>query len=90
VVRAKTGTLGNVATLAGYLGRPDGVLIVSLMYNGTRPATARQEEWRIFRTLGAEGITIPAEQEVDGEPVQLGGDDAELPPPVSVNLPTQP
>jgi D-alanyl-D-alanine carboxypeptidase/D-alanyl-D-alanine-endopeptidase (penicillin-binding protein 4) len=87
VVRAKTGTLGNVATLAGYLGRPDGVLIVSLMYNGSRPATARQEEWRIFRTLGAEGITIPAEHEVDGEPAQLGGDDAELPPPVRVDLP---
>ena len=90
VVRAKTGTLGNVATLAGYLGRPDGVLIVSLMYNGGRPQAARQEEWRIFRTLGAEGITIPAEHEVDGEPAQLGGDDAELPPPVAVTVPGQP
>lgn len=31
VVRAKTGTLGQVATVSGYLGRPDGVLLISLM-----------------------------------------------------------
>lgn len=61
VVRAKTGTLGNVSTLVGYLGRPDGVLLISLMYNGGRVASARQAQWRLFRTLGAEGIIIPAD-----------------------------
>ncbi len=72
VVRAKTGTLGNVSTLVGYLGRPDGVLLISLMYNGGRVAAARQAQWRLFRTLGAEGIVIPADSlDVDG---RLGGD----------------
>ena len=36
VVHAKTGTLDEVATLAGYLARQDGVLVISLMYNGRR------------------------------------------------------
>ncbi len=44
VVRAKTGTLGQVSTVVGYLGAPDGVLLVTLMYNGRaalgRPAGA--------------------------------------------------
>jgi D-alanyl-D-alanine carboxypeptidase/D-alanyl-D-alanine-endopeptidase (penicillin-binding protein 4) len=53
IVRAKTGTLGDVSTLAGYLGRADGVLLISLMYNGPRAATARQQQWRLFRLLGA-------------------------------------
>lgn len=59
VVRAKTGTLGNAATLAGYLGTPDGVLVFSLMYNGPRVYDARQQQWRLFRTLGATGVVIP-------------------------------
>lgn len=61
VVRAKTGTLGQVATVVGYLGRQDGVLLVSLMYNGRRPWTARQQQWRLFRLLGADGVVIPAD-----------------------------
>ncbi len=81
VVRAKTGTLGNVSTLVGYLGRPDGVLVVSLMYNGGYSHTARQEQWKLFRTLGADAVQIPAEEALTEEPEQLGGED-EAPPPV--------
>jgi D-alanyl-D-alanine carboxypeptidase/D-alanyl-D-alanine-endopeptidase (penicillin-binding protein 4) len=59
IVRAKTGTLGDVANVVGYLGRPEGVLVISLMYNGTRVYSARQEQWKLFRLLGAEGTLIP-------------------------------
>ena len=79
VVRAKTGTLGDVATLSGYLGRPDGVLVISLMYNGPRVHAARQQQWKLFRLLGAEGVIIPQDTlDIAG---QLGGD-AGVPPPV--------
>lgn len=61
VVRAKTGTLGNVSSLVGYLGRPDGVLLVSLIYNGPRVYDARQAQWRLFRELGAEGVVVPGD-----------------------------
>ena len=79
VVRAKTGTLGNVSALVGYLGRPEGVLVVTLMYNGGWSHTARQEQWRLFRTLGADAVQIPADESPDVEPAQLGGED-EAPP----------
>jgi len=72
VVRAKTGTLGNVATLVGYLGRSDGVLLISLMYNGSQVHAARQAQWSLFRTLGADGVVIPSDSldadVVGGEP----------------------
>lgn len=58
VVHAKTGTLDRVATLAGYLGRRDGVLVISLMYNGPRIHAARAAEWELFRLLGAEGVDL--------------------------------
>ena len=58
VVHAKTGTLDRVATLTGYLGRDDGVLVVSLMYNGRRIGHARAAEWELFRLLGAEGVAL--------------------------------
>jgi|KBSSwiStaDraftv2_1062776.scaffolds.fasta_scaffold06029_7 D-alanyl-D-alanine carboxypeptidase/D-alanyl-D-alanine-endopeptidase (penicillin-binding protein 4) len=77
IVRAKTGTLGDVATLTGYLGRPDGVLVISLMYNGPRVHTARQQQWKLFRLLGAEGVIIPQDSlDIAG---QLGSSGAEPP-----------
>ncbi len=84
VVRAKTGTLGNVSTLVGYLGRPEGVLVVTLMYNGGYSYTARQEQWRLFRTLGADAVQIPEDTSLDIEPVQLGGDDEAPPAPAPI------
>ncbi len=78
VVRAKTGTLKNVSTLVGYLGRPEGTLLVSLMYNGSRPGAARQAQWRLFRELGADGVMIPADTST-AEPPQLGGDETTPP-----------
>jgi D-alanyl-D-alanine carboxypeptidase/D-alanyl-D-alanine-endopeptidase (penicillin-binding protein 4) len=69
VVHAKTGTLDHVAALAGYLGRPDGVLVVSMMYNGRRIHLARAGEWELFRLLGAEGVDLSGALET-----QMGGD----------------
>jgi PBP4 family serine-type D-alanyl-D-alanine carboxypeptidase len=73
VVRAKTGTLGQVSSLVGYLGRPEGTLLVSLLYNGGRPNAARQEQWKLFRLLGADGVVIPADT-TSAEPAQMGGE----------------
>jgi D-alanyl-D-alanine carboxypeptidase/D-alanyl-D-alanine-endopeptidase (penicillin-binding protein 4) len=58
VVHAKTGTLDEVATLAGYLARPDGLLVLSLMYNGKRIGPARAAEWEVFRLLGADAVDL--------------------------------
>jgi hypothetical protein len=69
VVHAKTGTLDNAATLAGYLGRPDGVLVISLMYNGRRIGPARAAEWELFHLLGGEGVELGGALET-----QMGGD----------------
>ena len=60
-MRAKTGTLGQVSTVVGYLGRPEGTLLISLMYNGRRPYAARQAQWKLFRELGANGVVIPTD-----------------------------
>jgi D-alanyl-D-alanine carboxypeptidase/D-alanyl-D-alanine-endopeptidase (penicillin-binding protein 4) len=60
VVHAKTGTLDEVATLAGYLGRPDGLMVLSLMYNGRRTGAARAAEWEVFRLLGADAVDLAA------------------------------
>jgi PBP4 family serine-type D-alanyl-D-alanine carboxypeptidase len=78
VVRAKTGTLGRVSTLVGYLGRPEGTLVVSLMYNGSRPGAARRAQWNLFRLLGANGVVIPADTTM-AEPPQLGSDETAAP-----------
>lgn len=59
VVRAKTGSLNNTSTLVGYLGRPEGILVVAAMYNGPRTSNARQAQWELFRNLGVEGVVIP-------------------------------
>ena len=73
VVRAKTGTLQQVSTVVGYLGTSEGVLLVSLMYNGTHPWAARQAQWKLFRELGADGVVIPTDS-VPAPPVQMGSD----------------
>jgi D-alanyl-D-alanine carboxypeptidase/D-alanyl-D-alanine-endopeptidase (penicillin-binding protein 4) len=73
VVRAKTGTLRRVSTIVGYLGRPDGVLTISLMYNGPRPNAARRAQWQLFRQLGANGVVVP-EEFGERDPIQLGAD----------------
>jgi D-alanyl-D-alanine carboxypeptidase/D-alanyl-D-alanine-endopeptidase (penicillin-binding protein 4) len=73
VVRAKTGTLQQVSTVVGYLGTSEGVLLVSLMYNGNRPWAARQAQWQLFRDLGADGVVIPTDS-VPAPPVQMGSD----------------
>jgi D-alanyl-D-alanine carboxypeptidase/D-alanyl-D-alanine-endopeptidase (penicillin-binding protein 4) len=86
VVRAKTGTLGNAATLAGYLGHQDGVLLVSLMYNGASVYAARQHQWKLFRMLGAQGVVIPGDSVAVVE--ALGGDPLE--PPDTLPTPTLP
>jgi serine-type D-Ala-D-Ala carboxypeptidase/endopeptidase (penicillin-binding protein 4) len=78
VVRAKTGTLGRVSTVVGYLGRPEGTLLVSLMYNGSRPGAARRAQWNLFRLLGANGVVIPADTSL-AEPPQLGGEQTAAP-----------
>jgi serine-type D-Ala-D-Ala carboxypeptidase/endopeptidase (penicillin-binding protein 4) len=78
VVRAKTGTLGEVSTVVGYLGGADGVLLVSLMYNGRRPWAARQAQWQLFRDLGADGVVIPTDS-TPAPPVQMGGDALDRP-----------
>jgi hypothetical protein len=78
VVRAKTGTLNDVTTVVGYLGRSKGTLLVSLMYNGKKTTAARKQQWELFRRLGADGVAIPAiaDSLVDGE-LQLGGESRE-------------
>ena len=58
VVHAKTGTLDRVAALAGYLGRRDGILVISMIYNGRRIHAARAAQWELFRLLGAEGVEL--------------------------------
>ncbi len=61
VVRAKTGTLTDVVTLVGYLGREDGTLIIAAMYNGGAQYSARQAQWDLFRRLGAHGVVVPTD-----------------------------
>ena len=78
VVRAKTGTLAQASTLVGYLGRPEGTLLVSLMYNGSRPGAARRAQWKLFQDLGANGMVIPADT-TTLEPPQLGSDETTTP-----------
>jgi hypothetical protein len=53
------------------------VLLISLMYNGPRVSTARAEQWRLFRLLGADGVAIPQDTvEISG---QLGSENREPP-----------
>lgn len=72
VMRAKTGTLDSVSALAGYLGRRDGVLVISTIYNGPRSRTAKRQQWNLFRLLGADGVNLAQAAESE---TQLGGDE---------------
>ena len=76
VVRAKTGSLNNTSTLVGYLGRPEGMLVVAAMYNGPRTSNARQAQWALFRSLGVEGVVIPPAAVDDQIDVTFGGEAA--------------
>jgi D-alanyl-D-alanine carboxypeptidase len=73
-MRAKTGTLDSVSALTGYLGRRDGVLVISTIYNGPRSRAAKRQQWNLFRLLGAGGVDL-AQAEAETE-TQLGGEDA--------------
>lgn len=79
VVRAKTGTLSGVATLAGYLGRREGTYIVVLMFNGGRTHRARAAQWQLFRVLGGDGVIIPTDTDFGPE---VAADTNETPAPV--------
>jgi len=73
VVHAKTGTLDHVAAVAGYLGRADGVLVVSLLYNGPRTGSARAAQWELFHLLGADGVSLPSALITQMGGPQMGG-----------------
>lgn len=70
VLRAKTGTLANVAALSGYLGRPDGVLVFSLIYNGGRTTAARRAQWSLLKVLGARGAVRPEDFELPSDSME--------------------
>jgi D-alanyl-D-alanine carboxypeptidase/D-alanyl-D-alanine-endopeptidase (penicillin-binding protein 4) len=76
VVRAKTGTLADVSNVVGYLGRPNGVLLVAVFYEGRRSSSARQAQWRLFRMLGADGVSVPADTFATEEAALGSGVDA--------------
>ena len=72
VVRAKTGTLGNVSSLVGYLGSGQGTLLIAAIYNGGAVGSAKQAQWNLFRLLGANGVVIPPDAPA-GTETALGG-----------------
>ncbi len=69
VVRAKTGTLAGVSTLAGYLGRREGAYIVVAFFNGGRTRRARAAQWQLFRVIGGDGVQIPMDTDFGPEVV---------------------
>jgi len=74
-----------VSTIVGYLGRPDGVLTISLMYNGPRPNAARRAQWQLFRQLGANGVIVPADLG-ERDPIQLGAETEPVDPQFEIIL----
>ena len=83
VVRAKTGTLSGVSTLAGYLGRREGTYLVVLMFNGGRTRRARAAQWQLFRVLGGDGVIIPTDTDFGPEVVSDTNETPQVAPPDS-------
>src|SRR5437868_11150444 len=81
VVRAKTGTLAGVSTLAGYLGRREGTYIVAAFFNGGRTHRARAAQWQLFRVIGGDGIQIPVDTDFGPEVVSDTLETPAPPPP---------
>jgi hypothetical protein len=67
----------------GYLGHRDGLLLVSVLYNGGRVYAAKQQQWQLFRVLGAQGNVVPGDSAANDA---LGGESRE-PPPTEVPRP---
>jgi D-alanyl-D-alanine carboxypeptidase/D-alanyl-D-alanine-endopeptidase (penicillin-binding protein 4) len=84
VVRAKTGTLSGVSSLAGYLGRREGTYIVVTFFNGGRTRRARAAQWQLFRVIGGGGVRIPVDTDFGPEVVADTNETPEPTPPVPV------
>ena len=59
VMRAKTGTLDSVSALTGYLGRRDGVLVISAITTGPAPARPSGSSGTSSGCWGRAGWTSP-------------------------------
>jgi hypothetical protein len=63
----------------GYLGHKDGVLLISMLYNGRNVYAAKQHQWLLFKTLGAQGTPVVGDLTSVGEE-SLGGESSAIVP----------